>query len=88
MTKSEYAIIDDFQVKNMRVLVLDSNYEFDGRFAKAIVEGEMYSYTLNSVKNWILIKSTDNFKGKKIKFIRDTQKETSEKNSDAMKFAG
>ena len=28
MSKSEYTIIDDFQVKNVRVLVLDSNYEF------------------------------------------------------------
>ena len=88
MSKSEYKIIDDFQVKNVRVLVLDSNYEFNGRFPKAIVESKLYSYTLNSVPNWILIKSTDSFKGKSIKFVCYTQKEMAEKSLDAMKFAG
>ena len=69
MTESEYLIVDDFQVRNVRVLVLDRDYEYGG-FKKAIVNGETYSYALNSVPNWVLIKSTDNFKGKNIKFER------------------
>ncbi len=71
MGKSEYLIVDDFQVKNVRVLVLDSNYEFGGRFAKAIINGKAYSYTLNSVKNWILIESAESFKNKRIKFTEE-----------------
>lgn len=57
-----YEIIDDFQARNMRVLVLDREYEFGN--TKLTIDGEEYRYTLNSIKNWVIIKSTKTFKGK------------------------
>lgn len=72
--KDEHIIVDDFQVKQMRVLVLDSAYEFGG-FNKVLIDGRDYSFAPNSVMNWILIKSTDNFKGKTAKFIRIAKEE-------------
>lgn len=75
MTENEYKIIDDFQIKDVRVLVLDRDYKYGG-FEKAVVDGKIYSYTLNSIWNWVLIKSTDSFKGKQISFISDTLKKT------------
>ena len=69
MNESTYSIIDDFQAKNVRVLVLDRDYEYGG-FNKAVVGEEVYSYALNSVRNWVLIQSTESFKGKMIKFTR------------------
>ena len=72
--RDEYVIVDDFQVKQMRVLVLDSNYEF-GDFNKVLIDGQNYSFTPNSIANWIVVKSTNNFKGKTAKFIRSTKAE-------------
>ena len=57
-----YKIVDDFQVNGSRVLVLDRNY--DPRFNKLIIDGEEYKYLTNSVRSWIIIKSTKSFKGK------------------------
>ncbi len=57
-----YKIVDDFQVNGSRVLVLDRNY--DPRINKLIIDGEEYKYLTNSVRSWIIIKSTKSFKGK------------------------
>ena len=73
MVKSEYEIVDSFQVGNICVLVLDSDYEYNKRFAKAIINGKLYSYTLNSIRNWVLLDIAGNFKGKKVKFVADKQ---------------
>ena len=67
--RDEYVIVDDFQVRQMRVLVLDSDYEFGG-FNRVLIDEQDYSFAPNSVMNWIVIKSTDNFKGKTAKFVR------------------
>lgn len=57
-----YEIIDDFQVRDVRVLVLDREYKVGN--TKLTIDGEEYRYTLNSIKNWVIIKSTKSFKGK------------------------
>lgn len=57
-----YKIIDDFQARNKRVLVLDRDYEVGN--TKLTIDGEEYRYTLNSIDNWIIIESTKSFKGK------------------------
>ena len=57
-----YEIVDDFQVNGSRVLVLDRNY--DPRINKLVIDGEEYKYLTNSVRSWIIIKSTKSFKGK------------------------
>lgn len=59
---STYKIIDDFQVRNVRVLVLDRDYELGN--TKLTIDGEEYYYAINSIKNWIIIESTKSFKGK------------------------
>ena len=66
--RDEYTIIDDFQVKQMRVLVLDSDYEF-GKFNRVLIDGQDYLFTPNSIMNWIAITSTNDFKGKTAKFV-------------------
>lgn len=57
-----YKIIDDFQANSMRVLVLDRDYEPTKHILT--IDGEVHPYTINSVRNWILIKSYQSFKGK------------------------
>lgn len=57
-----YEIIDDFQARNKRVLVLDRDYEVGN--TKLTIDGEEYYYALNSIDNWIIIESTKTFKGK------------------------
>lgn len=64
----EYSIVDDFQAGKMRVLVLDAAYEY-GKFNRVVIEGREYSFSLNSVSNWVAIESTEKFKGKSAKFI-------------------
>ena len=70
MAKSEYLIVDDFQIKNFRVLVLDRDYEV-GYFKKAVVDGKLFDYTLNSIRSWVVVQSDKSFKGKKITFLRE-----------------
>ena len=72
--RDEYMIVDDFQVKQMRVLVLDGDYEFGG-FNRVLIDGQNYSFAPNSVMNWVVIKSKDNFKGKRAKFVRIIEEE-------------
>ena len=57
-----YEIVDDFQARNMRVLVLDREYKVGN--TKLTIDGEEYRYILNSIKNWSIIESTKSFKGK------------------------
>ena len=72
--RDEYVIVDDFQVKQMRMLVLDGDYEFGG-FNRVQIDGRNYSFAPNSVMNWVVIKSTDNFKGKMAKFVCITEED-------------
>lgn len=44
-----YKIIDDFQVRNVRGLVLDRDYELGN--TKLTIDGEEYYYAINSIKN-------------------------------------
>lgn len=67
---NEYKIIDDFQVGEYRVLQLDRS--FNSFYAKSvIIDGQTYEYTINSVKSWVVIKSSDVFNGKIAVFVLD-----------------
>ena len=68
MNENAYRVVDEFQVRNKRVLVLDRDYEF-GNFKYAEVEGDTFSYALCSVRRWIIIDSDKGFIGKEIEFI-------------------
>lgn len=57
-----YKIIDDRQVNAVRVLVLDRDYE--RIFHKLTIDGKEYPFLTNSMKNWLIIRSTESFKGK------------------------
>lgn len=68
----EYKIVDDFPVpqKEGRVLVLDREYEFVPGLLKnvAVIDGKEYSYSLNSIRRWVIIKSRESFRGKTVTF--------------------
>ena len=70
--KKEYKIIDDFQAgpTDIRVLVLDRNYEFlpVAERGIAIIDGVEYPFQLNSSPCWATIKSHDSFTGKTVEF--------------------
>lgn len=62
---AEYKIIDDFQVKNMHVIVLDRPVE-DSDYGKSVyIDGEGYQHIFNSVRQWIQLPDVDlSFAGK------------------------
>ena len=68
MNKHEYLVTDDFQVKNLRVLGLDRNFD-SWKFDKAVIDDKIFDYMPNSVKSFIAIKSHECFKGKKVSFV-------------------
>ena len=70
MSENEYTIVDDFQANNSRVLILDKDYD-DWKFDKAMIDGELFSYFPTSVRSFIVIKSHDSFKGKKVTFVNE-----------------
>lgn len=57
-----YKIIDEFQANAVRGLVLDRDYE--RIIHKLTIDGEEYQFQTNSMKNWLIITSTESFKGK------------------------
>lgn len=65
MKNPSYRIVDDFQVldTDVRVLVLDRPYEFHNSEAVTI-DGESYRFSLNSIREWVIIHSKKSFKGK------------------------
>lgn len=69
---NKYRIVDDFQAGDteIRVLVLDRDYEFSPPATRsiAIIEGVEYPFCLNSVRRWATIKSRDSFAGKQVEF--------------------
>ena len=73
--KSRYKIEHDFQVKQVHVLQLDSDYDF-GPFNLAVIEGKSYKFTLNSIRSWVVLFNADykndSLKGKTVEFVRDT----------------
>ena len=73
--KTKYKILHDFQVKQVHVLQLDSDYDF-GPFNLAVIEGKTYKFTLNSIRSWVVLSDAeyteDSLKGKTVEFIKDT----------------
>lgn len=61
----EYRVVRDHQVGKMRVLELDRNFDsFTQKKRIAEIEGRAYEFALNSIKNWLLIESSESFEGK------------------------
>ena len=64
MMSEKYKIIDDFQVKNFRVLVLDRDFNLGRRHSSLVsINGKSFPYQLNSIRKWVVIKATGSFKG-------------------------
>lgn len=62
-----YEIMGDFQVPNtdIRVLELDRDFGFwNPGVSVAEIDGAQYQYVLNSIRRWVLIRSTGSFQGK------------------------
>lgn len=72
MSSNKYKIVDDFQAgsTDVRVLVLDRDYDFRPYNDRGVViiEGKEYAFNLNSIPSWVLIKSHDSFTGKQVEF--------------------
>lgn len=68
MSKNNYKIIKDFQVKDYRVLVLNRDYEYDGG-SRLKIRGKVYNFIPNSVRRWLIIKSNESFVGENIEFV-------------------
>lgn len=65
--ENRYLIIDEFKINGGKVITLDRPYEFSNNH-KAVIDGKQYDYYLNSIPDWIAIKSNDSFKGKELVF--------------------
>lgn len=66
---AEYTVIEDFQVKNSRVLSLDKSCIEDVYTKEAYIDGRKYKHIPNSVKQWIIIPgSHESFAGKTVVF--------------------
>lgn len=67
-----YKIVEDFQVDttDVRVLVLDREYEFSPPALKgiALIDGKEYPFHLNSIRRWATINSRESFAGKTVEF--------------------
>ena len=66
---NEYKVIDEFKIKNCVVVVLDREYDAWGSNT-LVMDDKEYDYVLNSVREWIVIKTKDSFLNKKIKFVK------------------
>lgn len=66
---NEYKVIDEFKIKNCVVVVLDREYDAWGSNT-LVMDDKEYDYELNSVREWIVIKTKDSFLNKKIKFVK------------------
>ena len=66
-----YAIVDEFVVKNKRVIVLDKKLSLeDFRSSMVEVDGEKYSYGLTHNDFWITIQCEKTLLGKELFFVR------------------
>lgn len=65
-----YKITDCLRIphtEDLTILVLDRDYEFHGcRKSIAIIDGEEFEYTLNSISKWMVIHTKKDFKGKTV----------------------
>lgn len=67
--KNTYKVIDSFDVKDSKVLVLDNKWGNNIAGTRNIAVGnKQYNYGLTHNENWIIVKTTDNLVGKSIIF--------------------
>ena len=52
---SEYKVVDDFQVKDVRVLSLDRPCGEDVYTKDMYIEGKKYKHLPNSIQQWVLL---------------------------------
>lgn len=68
---TKYKIIDSLKVphtKDLTILVLDRDYQIEG-IGIAIIDNKRFHYMPNSVKRWITIHTTDDFKDKVVTIV-------------------
>ena len=64
-----YTIVDEFMVKDTKVLVLDKAIDFKDFIAsKIMVANNSYLYGLTHNESWITVKADDKFLGKELTF--------------------
>lgn len=68
--KNKYKIIDEFEVKDSKVLVLDKPRSIDDFHTSIIdVDGKQYHYSLTHNEEWIIVNTKSSLIGKEIVFV-------------------
>lgn len=67
----KYTVVDEFPVKDQKVLVLNEDRKSDDyNTSKITIDGELLDYSLTHVMRWIMVKTDRKFVGKELEFVR------------------
>ncbi len=67
---NRYTVVDEFVVKDSKILVLDSDRAFeDYNTSKIEVDGKPYKYGLTHNARWIIVKTDTELIGKELYFV-------------------
>lgn len=67
----KYTIVDEFPVKDQKVLVLNEDRKSDDyNTSKITIDGELLDYSLTHIMRWIMVKTDRKFVGKELEFVR------------------
>ena len=65
----QYTIVDEFNVKNSKIIVLNERLNVeDMKHNNIVVDDVIMAYCLTHNEKWLLVNSIHQFKGKKITF--------------------
>lgn len=67
---NKYTVVDEFKVKDNKILVLDKDRSFqDFNTSKIVIDGESYSYGLTHNRRWITASLDKELRGKELTFM-------------------
>lgn len=68
MTK-QYTIVDEFNVKSSKIIVLNERLDIaDLKRSNIVIDNTIIPYGLTHNEKWLIVNSNNQFKGKKITF--------------------
>ncbi|MBQ3761229.1 MAG: hypothetical protein II875_04350 [Clostridia bacterium] len=67
---NEYTVKRDFQIGDYHVLELDRDFDsFGSGIPRALIDGKIVKFTLNSIRNWIIIRQHGSYAGKTVTIL-------------------
>lgn len=67
----KYIVVDEFEVKNRKIIVLDKDRSFkDFNTSKINIDGKSYEYGLTHDRRWISVKTDMKLVGKELIFVQ------------------